>query len=317
MLSRDREQDAVTARALPFEEYLEALLKAPPFDTAPRRAGLLRYLVEKSLAGEADSLNEYAIALEVFGKPESFDQRIDSSVRSEISRLRRMVAVYYDGPGAEDSWRIVFPARGYVPQIEQAEEEPDEVEGHMFLEESAPRLPWSLIAMVLGVIAAVVVGILVWERWEAHKLRGGESAVARAAEHTPTPEAQALNLKGQYYSAHRTEANLREAVDAYTQAIVSDSNDAAAYAGLAECYDLMPEYSAVRQGESFARAIAAANKALALDPTNAVAHRALGFALYWSQTDVSRAFTEFQEAIHLAPNDAEGHHWYATALNSS
>lgn len=316
-MSHERVQNAVSAPAPEFEEYLEALLKAPPFETAPRRAGLLHYLVEKSLAGEADSLNEYAIALEVFGKPESFDQRIDSSVRSEISRLRKIVAAYYDGPGAEDRWRIVFPARGYVPQIEAAEPPTSGTDFVQAPAETSARWPWGLLVAGCAAGVALLLGVLGWDHVQARKFSQSQRGVARSVAPPATPAAQAFYLKGQYYLAHRTEANLRHAVDAFTQAIVADSSDAEAYAGLAECYDLMPEYSSVTQGDSFARAIATANKALALDPENAVAHRALGFGLYWSQTDMPRAFKEMQEAIRLAPDDADAHHWYATALNAT
>ena len=320
MLSGDRKTDEPSSNVQAFPEYFEALLKAPPFDATPRRAGLLRYLVEKSLAGEAGSLNEYAIALEVFAKPESFDQRIDSSVRSEISRLRKMVVGYYEGPGAKDAWRIVFPSRGYVPQVQPAHLPmtvsalPD---ARVSSELVAART-WRVIAIGGGAVAVTIAGLAAWQHREP---RNAPSAVAetlavRPAAHVPSPEVQALYLKGQYYWEHRTEGNLRQAVDAYTQAIVADSNYAEAYAGLAECYDLMPEYSSAPQGDAFKRAIAAANKALTLDPDNSVAHRALGFGLFWSQRDVARAFQELQEAIRLTPNDADAHHWYATALSS-
>ena len=36
---------------------------------------LLAYLIDKSLAGEADSLKEYTIGLDALGKPSSFDPR--------------------------------------------------------------------------------------------------------------------------------------------------------------------------------------------------------------------------------------------------
>jgi TolB-like protein len=58
----------------------------------------------------------------VYRKPETFDPRMDSSVRSEVSRLRRTIERYYEGPGASDPWRIAFPSRGYIPVITEAVE---------------------------------------------------------------------------------------------------------------------------------------------------------------------------------------------------
>src|SRR5262249_1502318 len=65
-------------------------------------------------------VNEYAIGLDVLEKPPSFDTRIDSSVRAEMSRLRRALNDYYARDGCHDPWRIVFPQRGYVPVFSPA-----------------------------------------------------------------------------------------------------------------------------------------------------------------------------------------------------
>ena len=95
---------------------LERVALAPGF-AGTRRGALLRYLVERALAGSAADTSEYAIALDVFGKPESFDPRTDSTIRSGMSRLRKSLAEYYSAEGAADAWRIEFPGRGYVPSF--------------------------------------------------------------------------------------------------------------------------------------------------------------------------------------------------------
>jgi tetratricopeptide (TPR) repeat protein len=299
----------------PFAAYFEALLRTPQFQTSPRRNELLRYLVDKSLSGQGQSLSEYAIALEVFRKPESFDQRIDSTVRSEISRLRKFVSNYYEVSGAHDPWRIVFPPRGYVPQIlpvEQSPSIPEPVPSRSRFHGGAAVMLSAGAVVIIALIAAVVT----WGHRHANLSARFANPGSANAPHTVNPDARAHYLKGQYYWEHRTDGSLREAVDAYTQAIVADSDYAEAYAGLAASYDLLPEYSTMPQEEAFDRAIAAAKKALSLDPSISIAHRALAFGLFWSQTDIPRAFSEFQEAIRLAPDDAEAHHWYATALSS-
>jgi tetratricopeptide (TPR) repeat protein len=135
-----------------------------------------------------------------------------------------------------------------------------------------------------------------------------------APHHIPDPEAQEFYLKGRYYWSRRTEDSLRQAIDAFTQAVVHDSNYAQAYAGLAECYDIMPEFTSMRASEAFPRAIASANKAIALDPSLAEAHRALGFALFYWEWKVPAALSEYQRALQLDPRDEEAHHWYATSL---
>src|SRR5581483_10671945 len=70
---------------------LERVLASPGF-TSRRRSDLLRYLVERTLNGDAERLTEYGIALDVFGKPESFDPRKESTIRAEMSRVRKALA---------------------------------------------------------------------------------------------------------------------------------------------------------------------------------------------------------------------------------
>lgn len=103
-------------------------------------------------------------------------------------------------------------------------------------------------------------------------------------------------------------------MDAFTQAVVHDPDYAKAYAGLAECYDIMPEFTSTPRSEAFPRAIAAATKALSLDDSLAEAHRALAFALFYWEWNIPRAFSEYRRAIALDPLDEEAHHWYATSL---
>jgi TolB-like protein len=102
-------------RAAEVRSYLDQLLASPVFSTSIRRSQLLRYLVHRGLAGEGDCLNEYAIGVDVFGKPDSFDTRLESTVRSEFSRLRQKLREYYAGDGQADGIRIDFPQRSYAP----------------------------------------------------------------------------------------------------------------------------------------------------------------------------------------------------------
>lgn len=169
------------------------------------------------------------------------------------------------------------------------------------------------IGASIVLLALVATGILAvrFRHWPRHVASGSRAA---SSHHVPDPEAQEYYLKGRYYWSRRTEGSLRQAIDAFTQAVVHDSSDAQAYAGLAECYALMPEFSAMPRSEAYPRAIAAARKAVALDDSLAEAHRALGFALFYWEWNVPAALEEYRRAIELDPRDEEAHHWYATSL---
>ena len=105
------------AQQAAFRSYLSQLIQTPPFAFAPRRTELLCYVAERALRGEAATITEYGIGVEVYRKPESFDPRADSTVRSDMNRLRRALEEYYQGPGRGDPWRIEFPSRRYTPVI--------------------------------------------------------------------------------------------------------------------------------------------------------------------------------------------------------
>src|SRR5215470_15150449 len=98
---------------------LQAVLGSPAFARSPALSHLLSYLCEKTFAGETDQIKEYSIAVDVFGRPDSFDQDIDSIVRVQANRLRKRLAEYYNGEGASHRMRITVPVGQYVPLFEE------------------------------------------------------------------------------------------------------------------------------------------------------------------------------------------------------
>src|SRR5262249_37856688 len=78
----------------------------------------LRFTVERAVAGDADSLKEYTLALEVFDRPQDYDPKVDSVVRVEARRLRQKLDSYYRGDGSRDRIRISYPHGAYVPAFE-------------------------------------------------------------------------------------------------------------------------------------------------------------------------------------------------------
>jgi DNA-binding winged helix-turn-helix (wHTH) protein/Tfp pilus assembly protein PilF len=142
------------------------------------------------------------------------------------------------------------------------------------------------------------------------------SAVASLPHHAANREAEDFYLQGRFYWNKRTPENLNKAVDAFTQAIVHDPNYAPAYVGLADCYNLMREYTVMPASEAFPRAFAAAWKAVELDDQSSEAHASLAFVFFWGRWDAAAADREFRRSIDLNPNNAIVHHWYATYLHT-
>ena len=103
----EREQDALRGQ-------LSAVLESPLFAHAERLARFLRFVVDETLKGRADRLNQYAIAMDVFDRDETFDPAIDAIVRVEAGRLRSKLLEYYAELGRNDPIRIELPKRSYA-----------------------------------------------------------------------------------------------------------------------------------------------------------------------------------------------------------
>jgi TolB-like protein len=96
-------------------EELERTLASAEFGASDRLKGFLRYVVEETLAGRADLLKGYTIAVEVFGRDPAFDPQNDPVVRMEAGKLRRRLDLYYLDAGRADPIRIEIPKGSYVP----------------------------------------------------------------------------------------------------------------------------------------------------------------------------------------------------------
>ncbi len=170
--------------------------------------------------------------------------------------------------------------------------------------------------LALGTIAGVSIAAVAAAVWFALPAALGPGARPASQPARRPANAQAANFysSGLYEWQARTPSGLQRAVDDFTQAIVHDPGFAPAYVGLADAYNLLPEYTTMPPEDAYPRAEAAAERAVALDPSSGEAHAALAFdAFYWSRDPV-RARREFTRALGLMPRSATVHHWYATFL---
>ena len=135
-----------------------------------------------------------------------------------------------------------------------------------------------------------------------------------AAPRVVQPEAYEQYQLGRYRLAERTVPSLKAARTHFERAVALDPGYATAYVGLAEAHALLPFFSRDEPpAADQARAITAANRALALDPSLGQAHASLGmvreFEFKWDEAE-----KHFRRAIELDPGYATAHHWYADML---
>lgn len=131
---------------------------------------------------------------------------------------------------------------------------------------------------------------------------------------TENSEAQRLYMEGRYNWSRWSADGLNRAIECYEQALTKDLGFALAYAGLADCYNMLTYCTAASPREAFTKAKAAAYEALEYDDSLAEAYTSLAYALaryYWRWTE---AEAEFRRALTLSPSYSIARQWYAEFL---
>jgi TolB-like protein/Flp pilus assembly protein TadD len=155
----------------------------------------------------------------------------------------------------------------------------------------------------LAIVKALRVQMLQHER--ANLLRRG----------TESAQAYQLYLKGRFYWHKRTTQALATGLDYFNQALVHDPDYAIAHTGVSDSYTLLVVREAITPEQGFAKAKAAAAKALEIEPMLAEAHASLGHALLhnweWEESE-----KELRTAMRLNARYASAHHWYSEYLTA-
>lgn len=143
---------------------LKRVLASEAFVSSTRLQRFLRFVVERSLAGEGGELKEYAIGIGVFDRDEQYDPRIDSIVRVEAGRLRTKIDEHYNGAGASDDLVIRIPRGTYAPVFERRQ---NGAAAAAPVPTEAPGIPrrriasWRLAAGALA-IALLLTAVAAW-----------------------------------------------------------------------------------------------------------------------------------------------------------
>jgi serine/threonine protein kinase/tetratricopeptide (TPR) repeat protein len=129
-----------------------------------------------------------------------------------------------------------------------------------------------------------------------HVVAAAEASKAQAQR--VSPEAMDTYLRGRY---HLKALQPDRAIEPLTRAVTLEPTFAVAWAVLGRAYIERHRYDDVDRRESYERARAAAEQALALDPELADAHTASATVAYISDWDWTLAAQEFQRALNLDP----------------
>lgn len=273
-----------------------------------------------SRPGEVITREEFRKAL----WPSDIFVDFEQGISSAVMRLRDALRDSADNPVFIET----IERRGYrwIGPIQRQEPLPEEPRGKESKEDQATLsgaeqrsnpLRWRMMVYLLPVLALLFAVWIFYPGQRDAKASGKSSPTgARTLHQGANREAEDFYLKGRFYWNKRTPESLNQALEAFTQAIAHDPSYSDAYVGLADCYNLLREFSAMPGNEAYFKAFMAAKKAVEFDQQSAEAHASLGFVTFWGMWDAADAEKEFRRAIELDPKNAKAHHWYATFLHA-
>jgi hypothetical protein len=155
----------------PRRALVDRIIVSSTFAKCERLSSLLAYVCDLTLNGRVKEINEQKIGEAVFGRPRNYDSSIDGIVRTQASRLRQRLELYFGEEGLDEPIRIVIPRGGYVPVFEPrlmpvvpmltptvVPEQPAgklEVRGSFWGLRSA-AMAWSLVAILLVAMVTIL-----------------------------------------------------------------------------------------------------------------------------------------------------------------
>ncbi len=131
---------------------------------------------------------------------------------------------------------------------------------------------------------------------------------------TDDVEAYTHYLRGRFHWGRRTESEIRKGLTHFEQALALDPDYALAQMGVADSYNILGFYDWLHPREAFPKALAAANRALALDDSLAAAYCYPRVCPIVSRWKFTLAEEDFRRALALTPDYAIGWHQYGNLL---
>jgi Tol biopolymer transport system component len=143
---------------------LELVISSNAFAGSKQCQDFLGLVVERALAGEAETLSERMIGVELFGRPADYDTSSDGIVRVRAAEVRKRLAQFYREAEFSRVVRIELPYESYAPEFHWSSLTSVEDKG-VTIAPARPVAPsWRPKRAVLMVVALaiVILGFAVW-----------------------------------------------------------------------------------------------------------------------------------------------------------
>src|SRR5579871_4177989 len=141
---------------------LQRVLQSPGFRSSRRSQDFLRYVVERTLGGQTDSLKERTIGIDVFGRPAEYDPSDDATVRVKAGEVRKRLGLYYANEGHAEEIRIDLPHGTYVPEFHRPLTDAAPASSHEKDNKPQPSRRLGLFAALAAPLVLVVITAGIW-----------------------------------------------------------------------------------------------------------------------------------------------------------
>ena len=138
----------------------------------------MSYVCDRSQAGREDEISEQQIGHRVFGRDVDYDPTSDNIVRVEARELRKRLAAYFDGEGADEPVVLRIPKGAYVPVFEPRTEAPAGPEPDLGVPVVTRQGPPAAVTYFLAAVSLVLFLTAAWFFMESRRLRTAASTGA-------------------------------------------------------------------------------------------------------------------------------------------
>lgn len=173
----------------------------------------------------------------------------------------------------------------------------------------ARRLRNRWVAGTVGGAGAVVLAVALVGILGVGRQPGYEAAIGDI-----DPVAHGAYVRGRDWGSRADSSSLSRALVSFQEALDLGPTYAPAYAGRADAYVQLGDGGFLAPNDAFPKARAAAETALQLDSTLAEPHASLGYYYFAYEWNWERAEAEFQRALALDPGNAIARVWYGLFL---
>lgn len=142
---------------------LARIVGSEAFHGSPRLQQLLTYVVTETIEGRAERIKGLSIAQDVFGQTDPEIARTSTIVSVEARRLRRKLADYYLGTGANASIVIEIPKGAFVPHFRQTSpEETQQISTVTPPQNKSLRMPLRYLSFAVVLSVCLIVALAWW-----------------------------------------------------------------------------------------------------------------------------------------------------------